>query len=80
MIDFLRSLLNPYVIGLSTAWFLAQILKVPFHYLTHKEWKWNMAYESGGFPSSHSCIVVETALLVGLYEGFDSAYFALARA
>jgi acid phosphatase family membrane protein YuiD len=80
MKDFLSSLLNPYVVGLSIAWFFAQVLKVPFHYLSTKEWKWNMAYESGGFPSSHSCIVTETACLIGLREGFDSAFFALSIA
>ncbi len=77
MKDLLLSLLNPYVIGISTAWFLAQFLKVPIFYLTNHEWKWSMFYESGGFPSSHTCLVTHTALMVGLREGFDSAYFAL---
>ena len=78
--QFFQDIINPYVVGLSLAWFLSQVLKVPFHYLSDRKWVWRMAYESGGFPSSHSCIVVETALLVGLREGFDSAFFALAIA
>ena len=80
MSNFFQSIINPYTVGLSVAWFLAQVLKVPFHYLSYREWDWKMLYESGGFPSSHSSIVVETALLLGLREGFDSPYFALAIA
>ena len=77
MSAFLSSLINPYLIGITIAWFLAQALKIPFHYISHHEWKWQMFYESGGFPSSHTCLVAHTALLVGLREGFDTAYFAL---
>lgn len=77
MSQFLASLLNPYIVGILIAWFLAQFLKVPFHYLSYREWKWRMFLDSGGFPSSHTCLVTQTALMVGLREGFDSAYFAL---
>lgn len=77
MKEFLISIFNPYLVGIGLAWFLAQFLKIPFHYISHHEWKWNMIYESGGFPSAHACLVSQTAVLVGLKEGFDSGFFAL---
>lgn len=77
MKEILQSLINPYIIGISVAWFSAQLLKVSFHFLSTHEWKWSLFTESGGFPSSHTCLVTHTALAVGLREGFASAYFAL---
>ena len=74
----IRSVLNPYLFAIMTAWFLAQTLKIPIHYLSNKEWRLALFFESGGMPSSHSTLVSCTALLTGLYEGFHSATFAIA--
>jgi uncharacterized protein len=61
-------------------WFLAQFIKVPTHYLVHKEWKFGLWLSTGGMPSSHSALVAGITLGAGLYDGFDSAGFAVAFA
>lgn len=59
------------------AWFLAQALKIPFHYLVEKEWDIRRFRGSGGMPSSHTSFVVATTLMVGALNGFDGALFSI---
>jgi len=73
-----EKLINPYLLAILTAWLTAQILKIPIHYITNHEWRFNLFLESGGMPSSHSTLVTCTTLLIGLHEGFHSAAFAVA--
>lgn len=63
-----------------TAWFLAQFLKPFIEYPIHGRLKPGLWFASGGMPSSHSSLVTATCLSAGLYEGFDSAAFAVAFA
>lgn len=56
---------------------LAQFLKPVFYWLLHKEWKWSLMIDSGGFPSSHSALVSALALSVGIRENFNSTIFAV---
>ena len=56
---------------------LAQLLKVPFHYLEHKEWDFTRCIGSGGMPSSHSSSVCTLATCVGLQQGFSTPLFAI---
>ncbi|GBF23215.1 hypothetical protein tpqmel_0619 [Candidatus Gastranaerophilus sp. (ex Termes propinquus)] len=58
--------------------FLAQILKVVFYCIKHREINFKMFTTTGGMPSSHSAGVVGLATAVGLVEGFDSVSFAIA--
>jgi acid phosphatase family membrane protein YuiD len=60
------------------AWLVAQIVKPPLHYLTHREWNWGLLLSSGGMPSSHSALVIGTTIGIGLQEGFNTAVFAIA--
>jgi uncharacterized protein len=62
------------------AWSLAQLLKVPVYYLITRRWNWGLWFSAGGMPSSHSALVVATALSVGLFDGFDTPDFAIALA
>ncbi len=62
------------------AWILAQGLKLPVEYLRTRRVNWALLISSGGMPSSHSALVVSTALAIGLFVGFDSPLFALAVA
>ena len=62
------------------AWALAQILKVPLHYLSTRTWDWSLLLRAGGMPSSHSALVAATAHGVGLFHGFDTPLFAVAFA
>ncbi len=70
-------LTNPPLISALIAWTLAQILKLPIHYLREKEIHWSLLLQAGGMPSSHSALVSSTALSIGLYEGFDSSVFTI---
>jgi hypothetical protein len=63
-----------------TAWFLAQVLKMPIHYSQTREWDWGLLLSTGGMPSSHSALVSSTAYSIGLFQGFDSPFFTLAFA
>lgn len=63
-----------------TAWFLAQLIKVPVEYLRKKRWNWALWFSTGGMPSSHSALVCGTTTAVGLYSGFNTPAFAIAMA
>jgi len=57
---------------------LAQFLK-PFTYWRRTgAFNWRHIAETGGMPSSHSAMVSALATGVGLVEGFDSMFFAIA--
>lgn len=60
------------------AWCIAQIVKVPLHYLATHEWDWALLLRAGGMPSSHSALVAGVAQGIGLSQGFGSPMFALA--
>jgi uncharacterized protein len=62
------------------AWLLAQFLKVPIQYILYRRVNWGLWFSSGGMPSSHSALVTSITLAIGMFEGFDSALFALAFA
>lgn len=57
---------------------LAQFIKIPIHFFTHRSWNWGLLFSSGGMPSSHSAAVTGLATSVGILEGFASTYFAIA--
>ena len=71
---------NRVLIAGLTAWFIAQIVKVPVEYLVSHRWNWALWFSTGGMPSSHSALITGTMLATGLYAGFDSPVFALAFA
>ncbi|MBO5407887.1 MAG: divergent PAP2 family protein [Clostridia bacterium] len=56
---------------------LAQLLKIPFHYIFNKELDWTRCIGSGGMPSSHSSSVCTLSTCVGLQHGFDTPLFAV---
>ena len=59
-------------------WLLAGILKFILHRILANKWDWGLILSTGGMPSSHSAFVCGAALAVGLYEGFNTAIFAVA--
>lgn len=71
---------NHVLIAALIAWSLAQVLKIPIHYLRTRERDWSLLLRAGGMPSSHSALVSATAHGIGLTMGFDSPLFALAVA
>ncbi|PWK11324.1 divergent PAP2 family protein [Tumebacillus permanentifrigoris] len=56
---------------------LAQVLKIPLHFLYNRRWDWTRFFGSGGMPSSHSAGVSALAAAVGYREGWGSTSFAL---
>lgn len=69
---------NKVLIAAMTGWALAQIIKVPIHYLQHRRWNWSLLFHAGGMPSSHSAVVTGLAHSIGLNYGFNSPVFAIA--
>jgi hypothetical protein len=75
----LQAILENHVLWTATAaWFIAQTLKIPFDFIHSRHWNWALFFAAGGMPSSHSSLVVATALAAGLHHGFDTPVFALA--
>ncbi|MDY0408775.1 divergent PAP2 family protein [Virgibacillus soli] len=56
----------------------AQTIKIPIHYAMSREFKPELAFSTGGMPSSHSAAVTALTTGIGILEGFQSSVFALA--
>lgn len=69
---------NPVLIAGFTSWVLAQLIKVPWNYLSTGKWDWVLLLRAGSMPSSHSALVASVAHASGLFVGFASPLFALA--
>lgn len=68
---------NQILISTLVGWALAQIIKIPIEYIRTGEWNWAISISTGGMPSSHTSVVSGLAWAVGLWEGFDSTWFAI---
>ncbi len=73
-------LFNRVLIAGLIAWGIGQAIKVPLEYSRTRHVNWALLISAGGMPSSHSALVVSTALATGLFYGFDTPVFALAVA
>ena len=71
---------SPIAIASFSAWFLAQVLKVPIEFLRTKKWNWGLLASAGGMPSSHSALMTAVTVSIGHYIGFDSPVFILSLA
>ena len=60
-----------------SAIFLAQLVKVPIHFIVTKKTDWSLLTSTGGMPSSHSAAVTALATAVALETGLDSTLFAI---
>lgn len=77
--DFLLQIItNKILIVGIVSWFLAQVLKCISNLILTKKFSIERLFGDGGMPSGHSATVVSVAVATGLYEGFDSAVFAIA--
>lgn len=68
---------NKALIAGLTAWFIAQVIKIPLDYFRTRKWNWALIFTSGGMPSSHSSLMTATTLAIALYYGWDHPAFAL---
>ncbi|CAM4140063.1 divergent PAP2 family protein [Erysipelothrix inopinata] len=57
---------------------LAQAFKPLFYYLKTGKKDLSLVFESGGFPSSHTSLVVALTLSYGYLSNFQSQYFFIA--
>ena len=77
--DFLLQIItNKILIVGIVSWFLAQVFKCISNLILTKKLSIERLFGDGGMPSGHSATVVSVAVATGLYEGFDSAVFAIA--
>ncbi|MBM7656235.1 divergent PAP2 family protein [Neobacillus cucumis] len=56
---------------------IAQIIKVPIHYLASRELKWKLLFSTGGMPSSHTSLIISLTTAVGLTSGIYTNDFAI---
>ena len=59
---------------------LAQFLKIIFNFFSTGEVRFNIMFETGGMPSSHSALITGVTSGIGLELGFDNPIFAFAIA
>ena len=59
---------------------LAQFLKIIFNFLSNGEIRFEIMFETGGMPSSHSALITGVTSGIGYELGFDSPIFALSVA
>ncbi len=69
---------NDYTQAALISMLLAQFFKLFTHLFTARKLDFKRFTETGGMPSSHTSTVVALTALIGLREGFDSVYFAIA--
>ena len=68
---------NRVLITMLTAWFLAQVIKIPLDFMSTRRWNWALLLSVGGMPSSHSSLLTSATVATGLHYGFDSPLFAI---
>lgn len=71
-------LFNPIIEAAILANFMAQLLKIPIHYIKFRKWRLGLIISTGGMPSSHAAFVASMATSVALYSGTNSVNFAIA--
>ena len=77
--DFLLQIITNRILVVGVAsWFLAQVFKTISNFILTKKFSIERLFGDGGMPSGHTATVVSVAVAAGLYEGFDSAVFAIA--
>lgn len=72
-------MISPYLLAVLAAWIVAQGTKYLLVAIRDKNFhNIRQLYLSGNMPSAHSASTVALATVVGLYDGIDSAIFAVA--
>ena len=74
----LQIITNKILIVGVVSWFFAQVLKCISNLILTKKFSIERLFGDGGMPSGHSATVMSVAVATGLYEGFNTAIFAVA--
>jgi acid phosphatase family membrane protein YuiD len=69
---------NKILVTTLLSWIIAQTIKVIIGVFRQKKFDFRWFIGTGGMPSSHTAGATCLATAIGLTEGFDSVYFALA--
>ena len=78
MLDWFFDLIsNPFLITSTTAWLVAQVIKVIINAIINKKLDWERLVGDGGMPSGHSATVTSLATISALTYGFNSFQFAV---
>ena len=78
MLDWFFELVsNPFLITCTTAWLVAQVIKVIINAIINKKLDWERLVGDGGMPSGHSATVSSLAMLSGLMCGLNSFEFGI---
>lgn len=78
MLDWFFELVsNPFLITSTTAWLVAQVIKVIINAIINKKLDWERLVGDGGMPSGHSATVSSLAMLSGLMCGLNSFEFGI---
>ena len=80
MSDFFALFNNSVLFWSLLACLLAQFLKIVFNFFSTAEMRFDIIFETGGMPSSHSALITGATSGIGYELGFDSSIFALAVA
>lgn len=67
----------PLVIG-GTAFMFSQISKIFIYYYKDQKWDLTHFFEAAGMPSTHSAMSAAMTLSIGVKNGFESTFFAIA--
>ena len=59
------------------SWACAQIIKILIDVFRFQKINLALIISSGGMPSSHTSFVTTMTTLIGMTQGFDSAYFSI---
>ncbi len=70
--------MNDIVIVAILCMLVAQVIKIPFFYIKTGKWSMGIAFSTGSMPSSHTAVVVGTAIATAYETGVDSAVFGVA--
>lgn len=68
-------MIDKILLTLIITWFFTQLIKIIIYYIKEKRLSFNILFESGGMPSSHSACV--TALTTSIYflEGLSNLFY-----
>lgn len=56
---------------------IAQVIKIPLHLIVTRELKLDLAFSTGGMPSSHSAAVSALTTAIGITNDINSPLFAV---
>ncbi len=77
---FIEIFRNKIFMTMLSAWIIAQVIKVMIGVIRQKRFDFRWLVGTGGMPSSHAAGAACLATSIGIHNGFDSVYFALAAA